>query len=804
MLKNYLKINFRNLWKNKGFSFINILGLALGIASCLFILLYVNDEQTYDAFHEKTDQLYRITIFESDGGVERFVANSYYPLAPILKASLPEKSKVVRFFPKSISVKNPETNEVSQEAQFCFVDSLFFDLFSFEFIAGDKQALAASNSVVLTQSTAKRHFGRENPIGKSFLLEDKSNFFVTGVVKDPPANSTLQFDFLAPMNGVASLLGPYYFHPHGAWYYPPLYTFAYIPDDAFVADWKNYQTKWKENYLPENIRNRYTFHLQPIKEMHFLALENDLAAAVKPSFLWILVAIAVLILGIACVNYINLSLTRLIKRFPEIGMRKVLGAMNKNILQQMTVEALLYVSISLAFGFGLVQFGLPYFNQLTGKQLLFFSATNKLVWVSLSSIIFILTLIIALFPYFGLSRYQIIGILKGKFATKKRSAASFSLKNGLVVFQFTAAIGLIIATLVIQHQLNFLNQKDLGFQSEQILVVPIRDEKVQDNYETIKNTLLSQSGIKSISAISNFPWEGGFYDFPTTISGNGLNQKINLPTLLVDTDFLNTMNIQIKEGRTFSKEHRTDKTAFILNEAAKQQLNIEQLEGMKVSMAGVKSNGPKEGGVIGIAKDFHLKSLHNPIEPLILTVAPENYYLDNFVIRLETENLPATITGLSKSWSKAIPNRPFDYFFLDDAFDRLYQREARMGAIFKSFTLLALFIAFLGLLALSALSAQQRTKEIGIRKVLGASTSRIIGLLSKDFLKLVVIALLLVIPIAWYFMNQWLENFAYHIRIQWWIFAIAGLTTTLIAFLTVGFQAFRAASANPVNSLKTE
>ena len=806
MIKNHIKIAIRALIKNRGISLINITGLALGIASCLMILIYVNDELTYDAFHKDADQLYRITTFESDDGVERNVANAYHPLAPIIESTFPDKTKVVRYFPQSLSVKNLKTNEVQQENNFHFADSLFFDVFSFEFVSGDPyQSLEATNNLVITESTAERYFADENPIGKTVQVEGEMDFVVTGVVKDPPANSTIQFDFVAPVKGATALFGQYFFHPTGSWYYPPIYIFAHIPDNAFVKDWENYQPKWKESYLPERVRDRYTFTLQNVKEMHFLALEDDMAASVRPSFLWVLTAIAFLILAIACINYINLSLTQLIKRFPEMGIRKVLGAMNRNILQQLSVEALLFVSVSLLIGIGLVQFGMPYFNQLTGKELSLIGSNNFIVWAIISGITLVLILIIALFPYFGLARYKIIGILKKKFAAKPQATTSFSLKSGLVVFQFTAAIGLIIATLVIQNQVNFLNQKDLGLSSEQVMVIPIRDGAIQNDFDAVKNTFLAQAGIKSISAISNFPWEGGFYDFPTTLTGNGINQQLNAPTLLVDRDFLDVMNIQIKEGRTFSKEFGTDdKEAFILNESAVKKLNIEDTNGLKLTMQGVKSGDPKEGSIIGIAKDFHMKSLHSPIEPLILTVAPENYYLDNFVIRLETENLPATIANLSNSWKQIVPNRPFEFFFLDDAFNRLYQKEAKMGTIFKFFTMLALFISFMGLLALSALSAQQRTKEIGIRKVLGASVVGIIQLLSKDFLKLVIIALVIVSPIAWYFMNLWLDNFAYHITIQWWIFAVAGLVTLAVAFITVGLQAFKASQVNPIRSLRNE
>ncbi len=546
MWKNYLKLALRNLWKYKGFSLINITGLTLGLSSFILILLYVHDEWSYDGFHEQGKELYRITTFESQSGVERFAANSYYPLAPALEAGLPAGSKVVRYLPKSLSIENPETQEITQEEDFFFADSLFFDLFSFEFITGNKQtALRASNSLVITQSVKERLFGKEDPIGKALHLESKSDYLITGVVKDPPPNSTIRFDFIAPMSGVSSILGSDYFHPRGAWYYQPVYTFAYIPDPHFANNWKAYQPKWKENHLPEHLRERYTFHLQPIADMHFEALENDLAASVKPSFLWVLVAIAFLVLGIACINYVNLALTRLIKRFPEIGMRKVLGAMNRNILQQMSLEAALFVVIALVLGIKLVSYSLPYFNQLTDKELVLFDDKSVWLWPAILFVAATMTLIIALFPYFGLSRYKIIGILKGNLSNNDQRPSSLPLKNGLVVFQFVAAIGMILATLIVQYQLHFINNKDMGFQPERVLIAPIRDGFVQDNYQAVKNTLIAQSGVTGISAISNIPWESGFYDFPTVVSGGGVDREINTPTLLVDIDFVETMNIRM-------------------------------------------------------------------------------------------------------------------------------------------------------------------------------------------------------------------------------------------------------------------
>ncbi len=806
MLRNYLKLAIRHLWKNRRFSVINIIGLVLGLASCVFILLYVHKEWHYDAFHENGNDIYRVTTFETDEGTERFTANTYHPLAPILESTFPEKTIVVRYFPVSISVKNLENNEQAQEKEFYFADSLFFQMFSFEFVKGDaKTTLTNPNSIVLTERTAKRYFGMENPMGKSCLLENKTEVVVTGVVKNPPKNSSLQFDFIAPMSGINAVFGSDYFHAHGAWFYPPVYTFVQIPETAFVSEWKDYQPIWKKANLPERLVDRYTFHLQPLKSMHFLALENDFAASTRRSFLWVLIAVSLLILGIACVNYVNMALTDLLGRIPEIGMRKVLGAANRNILHQILAEASVYIVLSFVIALGVAYMGLPLINRYIGLDITFHTPESYSIWMLLFGLMLGLILLIGVFPFFGLARYKVIGILKGKFALAYHRRTGFSLKKGLFVFQFAIAIGLVITTLVIQQQVRFLYQKDIGFRPEQVVVVPIRDEDVQKNYEAVKNELLSQPGVKSVSAISNFPWETGFYDFSTKIKSEGQERIINMPTLLVDFDFLKTMNIHLKEGRSFSKAFGEDKqSAFILNESAMEKYNLTSTEGAYVEMSHVAAGNPKEGHIVGVARNFHFKSLHNPIDPVILTVSPASYFLDNFVIRLETDHLAATIAGLSKNWAKIAPNRSFEYFFMDDSFNQLYEKESRMSKIFLAFTFLALVIALLGLYALSALEAHQRVKEIGIRKVLGASIVGIVGLLSKDFITLVLISVVIASPLAWYFMEEWLQNFAYRVEVNWWVFALSGGLAVLAAFITINFQGVRVALLNPVESLRSE
>ena len=804
MWKNYFKIAFRHLAKRWKFSLINLSGLAVGLAACVLIALYIHHEWAFDQFHELEQDLYRITTHESDDGVYKHTAYSYHPLKSRLDESLPIGSKTVRYLPQSISIKNLLTNEVQQEPSFVFADSLFFDVFSFEFVAGDPSTpLNNRSNLVITESTAKRLFSNTDPIGQVLELEGKTDATIVAVIKDPPINSSLQFDMVAPLSLVPTALRQNFFHPNGAWYYPPIYTFAYIPDQRYVAEWPSYQERWKEEQLPTSIRDRYVFDMQPMAQLHFESLEADFAPSINSVFLWILLIVAIMVLAMACINYINLSIGQLLRRFSEIGIRKVLGAGNANLLHQMITEAFSFLLIALLMAGVLVHLSLPAFNNLTGYDFTFVNIFSHGLWLYLTLTILLLSCLIAAFPYYALKKKQIIQALKnertGNF--KRR----FSLKDTLVVLQFSVAIALVAATLVIQSQTSFIMEKDLGFSPEQVLVIPIRDQKLQKEYLVMKEKLLAQNGVRNVSAISNFPWQGGFYDFPSKFIGGGIQKDLNLPTFVVDPDFIKAMDIDLIEGRNFhDRVGRDAEAAFIINEAAKTQLGIENISDYRINMDGIASGPAREGNIIATTEDFYLKSLHNPIDPLVLTVAPESYYLDNFILQVETEQISSTLAGISHTWNEVMPDRPLEYFFLDETFENLYRKESRMYGIFKTFSLLAIFIAFLGLYALAALAANRRLKEIGVRKILGATSFNIVGILSKDFIKLVSAAFLIATPIAWFFMDRWLSGFAHHIDMTLWTFVLAGALAICITLFVVGWQAFRAAVINPIHSLRTE
>lgn len=795
---------------HRGHSIINLLGLATGMAACLFIFLYIQDEKSFDRFHSDYQRIFRVTTKQTEDGQLRHFAHAYAPLAERLNTGFPGAKQIVRYLPFNAAVKNPQNNTLFQEAGFYFADSLFFEVFDFQLIDGEpSEVLQLPNSIVLTEGAARRYFGDGNPLGQSLIVEGETEMTVTGVVTTVPGQSSLQFDMVANYGSARKVFGYAFDDPRrGGWYYPPVFTFIRFPDLQAMQNMADGMAGFVQKHLPERLHDRYDFQLQPLAEMHFTSLEGDLQPAMKRSLLQVLLGVALLILGIACANYINISMSVLLRRVREIGVRRVLGAVRWQVLQQMVVETMLYLGLALLLAVGVVQINLPAFNNLVGKNLSLLN-TSLPFWIGVVGLLLLLGLLVSLLPYLTTLRTQLPEMLKNKIAKATgRQVGSISFKDAFVVFQFASAAALLMVTMVILQQLDFIKNKDIGLATEQVIVVPIRDEAMQANFTAIKQAFRKVPGVEAISAISNFPWESGFYDFPSTLSGGGKAIESNLPTLLVERDFIETMGMEIAAGRSLAETSASDSNmVFLLNQLAGERFGIERPEGWRLKMTGVADGSANEGEVIGIVRDFNLQSLHQAAVPLVMTISPRTYFLDNFVLRLQpgsSDQLKKTITGLSEQWAAAAPDRPFEYFFLDETFDRLYQRESRLGTLFSWFTGLALLIACLGMLALAAMLCEQRVKEIGIRKVLGATTFGLVGLLSRDFLKMVGLSLLIATPLAYYFMDNWLQDFAYRINISWQVFLVASAVAIGVAFLTVSFQSIKAALANPVQSLRSE
>ncbi|HEY5615570.1 MAG TPA: ABC transporter permease [Bacteroidota bacterium] len=802
MFSNNIKIAIRNLMRHKGYSAINIFGLAAGLVCCLLIILFIAHEVSYDRFHRHADRIFRVVTEErGERGTAR-LATTNTPLAPLLATEFPGMETIIRLIPYSVVVK-VENGQLFQEDKLLFVDTAFFDLFSFELLHGDRNtALLEPFSLVLTQELAMKYFGSVDVVGRFLTLEAKHVFKVTGVVAEIPKASSINFSMLATINSAPDIIGSWIFHH---WYHPPIYTFVRLKPNASSEEINAQIPAFTKARIGERQAYR-SYSLQSLTAIHFTPeLTNELVPTTSPVYMYTLSALAALILTLACINFTNLATVRSLARAKEVGLRKVVGAERQELIRQFLSESTMYVIIAFVIALVALEFLLPFFTSLTGKELDHSLLRNPYLILTLIALLFGVGVVAGVYPAFVLSNFQPIRIFRGEAGSSGSNKRGIRLRSALVVVQFAISITLIVSTAVIYSQLSFIQDKNLGFNKEQVVVVPVRDETIQQNFLRVKTSLQAVPGVSSVTALSNFPWERGFYDFPMKVEGMGKEFETDAPTLLVDEDFLRTLGMEISVGRDFLKNSSADANeAFIINATAAKKFGFENPVGMKLTMNSVSSGNPKKGEVIGVVKDFHFQSLYHEVEPLVITISPEIYYIDNVVVRLKTEHISETLSLLEAQWHNIVPDRPFEFFFLDQAFNNLYRSETQLASIFNTFSLLAVVIGCLGLFGLASFTIQQRTKEIGIRKVMGASVAGVVVLLSKDFIMLVLIANILAWPIAYYAMSAWLQDFAYRVDMSWWIFAGAGGLALFIALLTVSIQAVRAALANPVEALRYE
>lgn len=811
MLKNYFKIAFRNLRKNPGYSFINIGGLAIGIACCLLIGMYVKHEWSYDTFHEKSDRLYRLTYENRMGenlapaAPEEYMAWGSAAIAPLLENDFPEVEHVVRLSGHH-QLLISRNDQSFQEERYFFADSSFFDVFSFSLIQGDPATvLEKPGSIVLTETAAQRYFGNENAIGKTLelaLVDDKLQLEVTGIVADNPSNTHLDFDMLLSMNTFENESRAndraYVFE---SWGYVDFFTYVLLEENTSVEEFQERLPAFVQKYIGDELQDlpqTYNLKLEPVTEA-YLSPVTGFQAGPKgnESSLYIFSFISFFILLIACVNFMNLATAYSTSRAKEVGIRKTIGAGRGGLIWQFISEAILLAGTATLLALAISQMALPFFQEFSGKEIPGTFFTGMPVIAILITGTIAVGLLAGFYPAFVLSAFRPVQVLKGNFST---SGSGATLRKGLVVFQFTAAIILIIGTLIVRDQLQYLQEKPLGFQDQQQLVLDYGgDALVNDNIDNVKQEFEKVPGVQNASATRSIP--GGYFPHATSQieTPDGAMQQINPGLYEVDSEFLNQIEVEIAAGRLFSKEYSTDvEEALIINDVAAAQLgysNPADVIGKRFQQWG------REGQVIGVVKNFNHESLQNEIRPLTFRVSP---WLNYVVLQVTTDNVSATISNVEATWRELVPHRPFLFSFLDQSFDAQYRSVEKFGALFGVFTGLAIFVACLGLFGLAAYAAQQRTKEIGVRKVLGANVRDIIALLSKDFVKLVLIGFIIAIPIAWYVMNQWLADFAYRIDIRMHIFAIAGISALLIAIITVSWQSIKAALMNPVNSLRSE
>ena len=793
MIKNYFKIAFRNLWRHKVFSFINIMGLTVGMTACFLIFLYVKFELSYDSFHTKADRIYRVVSDIKTPTEVIHASGPAWAVAPNAKDEFPEVESFVRVANNNLLVRKGDIK--FQEENALFADSAFFHVFDFKLLKGNPQtALRDQFSIVFSETAAKKCFGKTDPMGQTLLVTgDAFPARVTGIMKDIPENSQIKADMLISMSTLTQKF-----------------------NQGLDSQWSNYgssaylllkpgtNAKALEKKFPAFLERRNgsemkqiqmypTLFLEPLKDV-YLRSTRDGSKTGNINNVYIFSIIALFILLIACINFINLTTARSAERAKEVGIRKVVGAGKMQLARQFIGESVVLCLIAFVLTFFLSWLLLPLFNQLAGKTISngIFEHSNYIVLLFFASIG--IGLLAGIYPALILSSFKPVVVLKGRFVTGTRGII---LRKGLVIAQFTISIALIIATIIVYNQMNFMRGQDLGFSKDQMMVINTSGDPGKKAFQ---QALAGMPNVKSTATSGSVPGGGNPGAYSEIENNKGDLQIANLDLYFVDFDYINQYKIKMIAGRGFSRDFATDTTqAMVLNEAAVKMFGYsspQQAVGKRFKQWG------REGKIIGVMKDFHYRSLQEDIKPLSMRIEPDGCNLIS--VNVAASNLPKTIAAIESKWKTFIPNRPFSYYFLDEFFDRQYRSEIRFGNLFLNFAILAIFISCLGLLGLASYSTLQRTKEIGIRKVMGASVSNIVNLLSKDFLKLVGISFLIAAPLAWYFMHGWLKDFAYRISINWWIFLIAGVTAVLIALFTISFQAVKAAIANPVKSLRSE
>ena len=806
MIRNYFKIAWRNLLKNKAFSFINILGLSIGISVCFIIMLFVQDELSYDRFNKNADRIVRIYFKANMNGGKINEAGVMPPVANALKTDYPEVEDVTRFRPDG-KPKIEYNHKVFKEANAIFADPNFFTVFTLPFLKGDpKTALAQPNSLVITEEMAQRFFGNEDPIGKTLTYNNSGQFKVTGVVDKIPSNSHFHYDLFGSLTTID-------FAKSDTWMEGNFYTYVLLKKGA---DYKKLEAKLPgmvEKYMGPQIMqqmgmtlsqfrtkgNDLGFALQPLTAIH---LHPETTTEVEPAgnvkYVYIFGAIAIFMLLIASINFINLSTAGASKRAKEVGVRKVMGSGKWDLIKQFLFESVLVTTIALAIAAIMVKLALPVFNDLSGKQLQFgldMRPVFGLIALGLG-----VGLLAGIYPAFFLSSFKPIATLKGKLSA---STKSLGLRSSLVVFQFFISVSLIIGTIVVYQQMKFIQNVNLGYNKEQLLVIP-NSWALGNNEKNFKDQLLKDTRVENVTV-------SGYRPAGPTNSNNAMaypegKDKEVLTSLeyKVDDRYIPTLGIQMAAGRNFAPAtYGTDSSAMIINEAAAKVFGFGNSNNA-IGKVIVRQNSDRGRDyhftVVGVVKDFHFRSLHEAITPLLMVLEPES----GIIVKVKSKEIAGLLASMKQQWASYNIEEPFSYAFMDELYNKTYAAEQKTGTILNIFAVLTIFVACMGLFGLATYTAEQRSKEIGIRKVLGASVSQVTGMLSKEFIKLVLIGCLIAFPLSWFAMHKWLQDFAYRVDISWWVFVLAAVITLAIALFTVSFKAIKAALANPVKSLRSE
>lgn len=817
MLKNYFKIAWRNLRKQKLYSVINIVGLSVGVACSLIIALFVIHETSYDGFHKNADNIYRLNRDIKAGENFYHFAISPAPVASFLKEEIPEVTQAVRLRTTgSFLVKRPEMNQSFKETKLIYSDSGFFDLFSFQLLEGvESRQLKEPNTVVLSQKMARKYFKNENPLNKSLILDGDETYRVTGVFENMPNNSHLQYDFLLSMASIPDQAN------NNSWTSNNFFTYYELRDDANLQNvlYKiNQKSDAELAVILKTMMNGKTleefkaeggtmdFFMQPLKDVYLKSdFTFDIGTMGNQNYVILFGLIAIFIIVLACINFMNLSTARSANRGKEVGVRKVLGSYRSNLVGQFLTESILLSIFSFVVGLFLVVLLLPYFNELTDKQLVLPLANPVFMLIIVFSSIMV-GVLAGLYPSFYLSAFNPVETLKGRLSM---GSGNSTIRSGLVVFQFFISILLIIGTVAIYKQLQFIQNRNIGFEKDQVIL--LNDPyMLGDKTEAFKEEIKKLPNVVSASYSGFIPISGyNRTDNTYWPVGQEASDKnlVGIQMWRVDADYVSTMGMKIIEGRDFNEELASDSSGVILNERAFEMFGFKKGEDNAIQTNAFDDSDNllvgqyEQHKVLGVVEDFNFESMKENIGPLALFMGRST---SSLVIKLQSDEISSTLANIEAKWNEFDASLPFSYTFLDEEFANMYKAELKLARVFSIFACLAIFIGCLGLFALASFMAEQRKKEIGIRKVLGASVNGVVMMLSKEFSKLVLLSFLLAIPLAWWGISKWLENYNYRISIGWELFAVAGISAFLIAWLTVAYHSIKAAVSNPANSLKNE